>query len=569
MSTSQDMTEQEIWQELVRFTGNEYAAAGIMGNLKAESNMNSSNLQGTYEQSLGHSDESYTRAVDNGTYTNFVNDSAGYGLAQWTYYSRKQGLLDYAKETGQSIGSTKMQLQYLENELSSGYQSTLNALKNATSVQEASDIMITQYERPANQSSEAKNKRASYANDYLSQYSGTGAAASQIDLSGTGNGDGDSISSALSDVTLELQPDSLSDVCKEWESKILSIDLSSIKVTSTYAPLTGEGVASSYIPSLETALTKAENTLLSISKTIKAAADQHNGVENPNGNNGNNYYNGGNGNYSNGGSNNETPSGNDDYQFEIPKVITSTTTTTTKPTEEEETPQKEITINTEFTSKISDLDTNSYIKFMTVIGTIANGNLLGYISDEKLASKLKKALLDSPNLDSDLRTMVSSMDENEIQVTLQSILTDKDAIPDASKHIIYEYTEALSKDTNIDVLKVSKEIQFYNQVDDLFNTVSSIIEKDNLQQNLFALYDGDVDAEISTESIDFIRVTVDYLANVNNVDYEELLTNKDYEDLLKNELEDLTKALSYFRTVNTMGTEASQLLYDNIMKEMD
>jgi hypothetical protein len=37
-------------------------------------------------------DASYTVAVDNGSYTNFTHDSAGYGLAQWTYWSRKQGL---------------------------------------------------------------------------------------------------------------------------------------------------------------------------------------------------------------------------------------------------------------------------------------------------------------------------------------------------------------------------------------------------------------------------------------------------------------------------------------------
>ena len=35
-------------------------------------------------------DKQYTAAVDNGSYKNFVNDSAGYGLAQWTYSSRKQ-----------------------------------------------------------------------------------------------------------------------------------------------------------------------------------------------------------------------------------------------------------------------------------------------------------------------------------------------------------------------------------------------------------------------------------------------------------------------------------------------
>lgn len=38
-------------------------------------------MQRFYERKLGFTDETYTRAVDAGTYTNFANDRAGYGLA--------------------------------------------------------------------------------------------------------------------------------------------------------------------------------------------------------------------------------------------------------------------------------------------------------------------------------------------------------------------------------------------------------------------------------------------------------------------------------------------------------
>ena len=43
-------------------------------------------------------------AVDNGSYANFVNDRVGYGLAQWTFWSRKEGLLKFAKQKNKSIG---------------------------------------------------------------------------------------------------------------------------------------------------------------------------------------------------------------------------------------------------------------------------------------------------------------------------------------------------------------------------------------------------------------------------------------------------------------------------------
>ena len=34
---------------------------------------------------------------ENDAYTNFIKDSAGYGIAQWTYWSLKQDLYNYMK----------------------------------------------------------------------------------------------------------------------------------------------------------------------------------------------------------------------------------------------------------------------------------------------------------------------------------------------------------------------------------------------------------------------------------------------------------------------------------------
>lgn len=78
-----------IWDYFKEQGLNDYGIAGLMGNLYAESGLKPTNLQNTYEKKFGYTDAEYTAAVDQKIYTNFVNDSAGYGLAQWTYYSRK------------------------------------------------------------------------------------------------------------------------------------------------------------------------------------------------------------------------------------------------------------------------------------------------------------------------------------------------------------------------------------------------------------------------------------------------------------------------------------------------
>ena len=164
--------ENYIWSALLSAIKNEYGVAGLMGNLQAESGLSSINVQNSYEKKLGMNDTQYTQATDNGTYGNFIHDAAGYGLAQWTYWSRKQNLLNFAKSSNRSVGDLTMQIEFLLFELQNGYKSVWNGLVNATSVRGASDVVLTQFERPADQSEGAKQKRASYGQVFYDKYAG-------------------------------------------------------------------------------------------------------------------------------------------------------------------------------------------------------------------------------------------------------------------------------------------------------------------------------------------------------------------------------------------------------------
>lgn len=165
------MNEQVIHSYFQAKGLNEYGIAGLMGNLFAESGLNPCNLQNSYENVLGMNDSAYVSAVDDGTYTNFVRDKAGFGLAQWTFWTRKQALLDFAKASGKSIGDLTMQLDFLWKELSEGYPGVLAVLREATSVLEASNAVLLNFERPANQSDGVQKKRAKYGQRYYDQFS--------------------------------------------------------------------------------------------------------------------------------------------------------------------------------------------------------------------------------------------------------------------------------------------------------------------------------------------------------------------------------------------------------------
>ena len=168
-------TEERIWSFLKAQGLTDAGAAGLMGNLYAESGLRPNNLQNSYEGKLGMADAEYTERVDSGSYTNFAHDCAGYGLAQWTYHTRKANLHKFAKDAGKSIGDLEMQLGFLMQELSTSYKTVLATLKTATSVRAASDAVLLQFERPADQSEAVKAKRAGYGQKYFDKYAQKGS----------------------------------------------------------------------------------------------------------------------------------------------------------------------------------------------------------------------------------------------------------------------------------------------------------------------------------------------------------------------------------------------------------
>lgn len=161
---------EEMWNFFKSKGLNDFGIAGLMGNLYAESALRACNLQNTYEKSLGMSDAEYTAAVDAGVYTNFINDKAGYGLAQWTYWSLKEQMYKYFQERGKSIGDLQTQMEFLAHQLSTSYKAVWNILVAADSVREASDAMLLKFERPADQSVAVQEKRAGYGQKYYDLY---------------------------------------------------------------------------------------------------------------------------------------------------------------------------------------------------------------------------------------------------------------------------------------------------------------------------------------------------------------------------------------------------------------
>ena len=137
-------------------------ACGLMGNMMAESSMQANIAQ---RGMTTLADDVYTAAADMGT-IDFVHDSVGYGLCQWTYWSRKQGLFSFAATSGTSVGDEAMQVQFCVKELREDFPNVWIVLTGSHDLYECARIVCLQYERPAVNNVDA---RYSFAVDFFEQ----------------------------------------------------------------------------------------------------------------------------------------------------------------------------------------------------------------------------------------------------------------------------------------------------------------------------------------------------------------------------------------------------------------
>lgn len=158
-----------MYYELRNFTGSDIGASALVGNLYAESGLWSGNLQNSFARKLKMTDKEYTEAVDNGSYTAFATDKAGYGFAQWTSRARKQNLYGLVKIEHETIGDPCTQLLYILLELNN-YSIVLDILKNSKSLKNASDAVVTMYLKPRNQSESNKQKRFELCKEVYDHY---------------------------------------------------------------------------------------------------------------------------------------------------------------------------------------------------------------------------------------------------------------------------------------------------------------------------------------------------------------------------------------------------------------
>ena len=163
-----------IYDECRKVGITHHGAVGLLGNLQGESSQfDPMSLETLYANRFKLTDEEYTRRADAGekVYNSktFVFDSAGYGIAQWTWWDRKRDLRDFAHKLGKSVGDLTAQVAYMFHEMQTRYKKTWATLTATDDYREAVKICVTEYEKPANTSA-AIQTRTGYAKTFLNLF---------------------------------------------------------------------------------------------------------------------------------------------------------------------------------------------------------------------------------------------------------------------------------------------------------------------------------------------------------------------------------------------------------------
>ena len=144
------MSKQQIYN-LLRSGGLSQAGAlAMMGNWQCESGLEPNRLQGDFSPYRTVSKD-YVRRIESFTLQRdqFSHDSKGFGLAQWTWYKRKEALWDAWHKSGLSIASAELQVKFALYELQTDYSGLLGYLRTTNDLYEATARICREFERPA------------------------------------------------------------------------------------------------------------------------------------------------------------------------------------------------------------------------------------------------------------------------------------------------------------------------------------------------------------------------------------------------------------------------------------
>ena len=128
----------------------EAGALGVLGNWECESNCEPGRVQGDFSPFRTVS-KAYVQGLVSGktSMASFSRDQRGFGLAQWTWYQRKEDMYHEWKTSGLAIDSVEFQVGFALMEFRRDFPGDLQTLKTTNDIYTACQVVCARFENPA------------------------------------------------------------------------------------------------------------------------------------------------------------------------------------------------------------------------------------------------------------------------------------------------------------------------------------------------------------------------------------------------------------------------------------
>ena len=352
--------------------------------------------------------------------------------------------------------------------------------------------------------------------------------------------------SNLSDVTIEMDIDSLIDVCNLWNNNMSQIDLSSINVKQSFSPLNLCDIAVSYIPSLDSSLKKLLNLTSSISKIVVDAAERQLIVDN------------------NGTSDDFIPTNNNsDTRNNTNSYVNDSVKTSV------DNSSKNIDIDTDFINKVNSLPLNSYNSIMNVLASMATSehSITSLLDDANYSNFLKETLLNSSDIPSDLKNVIFEMDSNVLRNTLRFFVNDYSIMDVTSKNLLYEYTEAFTTGKNITISEIlANRTSLATVLTDFGNystVLTDLLNDDDFNKKIYDICNAE--SALGNKNDSFVKGIVERIATAENTT-PNLLIDKNNGNDLKMSIESMAKSFKYLNNLGYTDMQTSKSVISEILQ---
>lgn len=342
----------------------------------------------------------------------------------------------------------------------------------------------------------------------------------------------------LSDKEIFLDFTSISSLCSSWKSQINSLNLTSERVSSSALKyFSDNGILENYIVCLSTAVNSLIMSVNNIINSIETSSDSQFATDSSyskySGTKSSNY---------------STNSAGSSYNGANTDVNNN---------------ELDLSINTD--SLVENLTSKDSILMSILISNILkDGDLNSLLDDENKLSELKKVILDSVNINDELKEVISEMDIEVFKKFLKSMADNGalNTVSDDSISFLHNYLVKISSINNISydslINDPSNESLLYNNVNyfnDAVNYLDSISNDDveTIKENLFDIYDGNAISDVNQNRVDAVRNIIDVLSENNNVSYENLISGN-----IKNSLLSVTSAKDFFGLFSKFDSENIQ-----------